>query len=338
MKKFTSFIIAFLISANLAGFAAGVEILPTMMTNSPAQDKVWVGTFQLVWNDFMDKFVHNYVRFREGTPEVVWELNAKTFSTNDISSDCYYKTAGKITKKTKKQITQAIKKKFKETSDILDKLDLTPGPNRFIIYAMLKKDFEFLNAFDKLGKSKFGNKQNAEYFGIDKDSDKELAKGVNVLFYNNRTDYAVMLKTKDNDEVYLYRTSANKPFKQIYDDMNKKIAAYNGIKSLRKIDELKIPNIKFFEEKEFTELQDKRVLGTNLIINQAIESVKFEMNHKGVKLKSEAAMTFLATSAGAPVETPRYYYFDDTFVIFLKEKAKNNPYFALRVNDITKFQ
>ena len=35
---------------------------------------------------------------------------------------------------------------------------------------------------------------------------------------------------------------------------------------------------------------------------------------------------------------PRFFYFDDTFVIFLKEKDKKSPYFALRVNDITKFQ
>ena len=30
--------------------------------------------------------------------------------------------------------------------------------------------------------------------------------------------------------------------------------------------------------------------------------------------------------------------FDDTFVVFLKEKKAKSPYFALRVNDITKFQ
>ena len=63
------------------------------------------------------------------------------------------------------------------------------------------------------------------------------------------------------------------------------------------------------------------------------------MNHKGVKLKSEAAMTVMTTALlPAEEQTPRLFYFDDTFVIFLKEKEKNSPYFALRVNDITKFQ
>ena len=318
--------------------ANGIDVLPTMMSKSANPDRVWVGTFQLVWNDFMDKIVHNYVRFKDGTPDIVWELDAKTFDTNDISKKCYYKITSRITKKIKNKIEKAIAKKFGETSDILDKLDLTPNPNNYIIYAMLKKDFEFLYSFDKLGKSSFGENQEAEYFGIDGNSDSEKANGVEVLFYNNPDDYAVVLQTKGNDSVYLYRTSANKPFNQIYEDLNKKKDRYKGITHLRKIDELKVPNIKFFEEKNFTELENKRVLGTNITIGQAIESVKFEMDNNGVKLKSEAAMTILTTALRAPTEVPRYYYFDKTFVIFLVEKDKSNPYFALRVNNIEKFQ
>ena len=80
-------------------------------------------------------------------------------------------------------------------------------------------------------------------------------------------------------------------------------------------------------------------MGTNLVINQAMESIKFDMNNKGVKLKSEAGLTAEVTSLLPPEElVPRLFYFDNTFVIFIKEKNKNKPYFALRVNDITKFQ
>lgn len=337
MKKLIGILIISILICTKA-LASSIEVLPTMMSKSTNPDRVWVGTFQLVWNDFMDRFVHNYVRFKDGTPEYVWELNAKTFSTSYISDDSYYKTASRITKKTKKKIEKAIKKKFDETSDILDKLNLTPNPNNFIIYAMLKKDFQFLYSFDKLGKAPFGKKQEAEYFGIDGNSDKAKFNGIKVLFYNNHNDFAVVLPTKSKDEVYLYKTSSDKPFNQIYDDMNKKTKMYDGITYLRKIDELKVPNIKFFEEKNFQELANQRVLGTNITIGQAMETVKFEMDNKGVKLKSEAAMTILTTALRAPTEVPRYYYFDNTFVIFLVEKEKSNPYFALRVNDIKKFQ
>ena len=83
-----------------------------------------------------------------------------------MSEKSYYKTICKVTKNTKKQINKALKKKFKETSDLIDKLDLSPRNDKFIVYSMLKKDFEFIKAFDKLGTSSFGDAVPAEYFGI----------------------------------------------------------------------------------------------------------------------------------------------------------------------------
>ena len=65
---------------------------------------------------------------------------------------------------------------------------------------MLKKDFQFAAPFDKLGKSKFRDTE-AEYFGIKSSSPKELDDTVEVLFYNNPSDFAVKLDTAGNDEV-----------------------------------------------------------------------------------------------------------------------------------------
>lgn len=339
MKKIICTILTLLITTSIQCFALGIEIQPTMYSRSNAQDRLWVGSFQLVWNDFMDKIVHNPIRFREGNPPLVNELNRQTFTYEDISEKSYYKYAGKVTKKTKRNIEKGIRKKFKESSDLLDKLDLTARNDMYIIYAMLKKDFEFINEFDKLGRSAFGEEDMVEYFGVNKNSSSTLRNGVKILFYNAPDDYAVMLKTKNNDEVYLYKNITNKSFNSIYRDLTKKTKAFNGNQELRKIDELKIPNISFFEEKSYDELANRRIMGTNLVINQALQTVKFNMNNKGVKLKSEAAMTTMTTSLLPPEElVPRLFYFDSTFVMFLKEKGKENPYFAMRVHDIKKFQ
>lgn len=339
MKKLFGLLLTLILSANIQTFAANIEVQPTFGSRTNAQDRVWVGSFQLVWNDFMDRIVHNPIRFREGTPVSVAELNKKEFTTEDISESCYYKYTGKVTKNTKKTITKAIRKKFKESSDLLDKLELTPRADMYIVYAMMKKDFEFVNAFDKLGKSAFSDGIPAEYFGIGKDSDYKLGQGVNILFYNDSSDYAVRLQTKGNDEVYLYRTSTNKPFNFIYADMLKKQKTFTGNPEFKRIDELKVPMISLFEEKEFEELANKRVMGTNLVINKALETIQFDMDNKGVKLKSEAGMAIATTSLLPPEElVPSLFYFDDTFVIFLKEKNKNHPYFALRVHDIEKYQ
>lgn len=339
MKKLITLFASFVFIFSSSVFASGVEIQPTFFTRTTAQDRVWVGSFQLAWNDFINKIVFNPIRFREGTPTSVAELNKQSFNTNDISEKCYYKYSGKVRKNTKKQITKAIRKKFKETSDILDKLDLTARGDMYLLYAMLKKDFEFIHSFDKLGHDIYKKELIAEYFGINEDSDKKLGEGVRVLFYNDSSDYAIKLSTLSEDEVFLYKTSINKPFNYIYSDMNKKQKSFNGDTKFKNNDELKIPNIKLSEEKIYDEMVSKRIMGTNLVINQAIQTIKFDLNNKGVKIKSEAGLTAEVTSLLPPEELlPRLFYFDDTFVIFVKEKGKSKPYFALRVNDITKFQ
>ena len=107
----------------------------------------------------------------------------------------------------------------------------------------------------------------------------------------------------------------------LYEDMLKKEFLYKGDRKFNNVDELKVPNIKFFEEKSFDELTNKRIMGTNLVINQAMETIKFNMNNKGVKLKSESGLTAEVTSLLPSEElVPRLFFFDDTFVIFLKEK------------------
>ena len=339
MKKILSLLISIMFLGNIQAHAKDIEVLPTINSRSAAQDRVWVGTFQLVWNDFMDKIVYNPIRFREGTPNSVMELNQQSFTINDISNNSYYKYTGKIKKNTKRQISKGLRRTLKESSDIINKLDLEPRNDKYIIYAMLKKDFEFINAFDKLGNSAF-NDVPAEYFGINNDSNKQLlGRGVQVLFYNDPSDYAVKLLTTGSDEVILYKNSTNKAFNLLYTDLCIKQKKFKGEQTFKKVDELKIPNINFFEEKIFDEMINKRIMGTNIVISQAIESIKFNMNNKGVKIKSEAGLTAEVTSLLPPEElVPRLFYFDDTFVIFIKENKKNKPYFALRIDDITKFQ
>jgi len=340
MKKlWHKLIILLFLITNIQVYAGEIEIQPTMFSRSNAQDRIWVGSFQLVWNDFMDKIVHNPIRFREGTPRIVYELNQQSFTANDLSERSYYKYTGKVTKSTKRNIEKGIRKKFKETSDLLDKLDLTARGDMFIVYAMLKKDFEFVNEFDKLGHSVFGEDDTAEYFGIGENSNPILGQGIEVLFYNDSNDYAILLKTKNDDEVLLYKNASNKSFNFIYEDLLKKQNVFNGVKEFKNVDELKIPNIDLFTEKSYKELTNKRIMGTNMVINQALQTIRFNMNSKGVKLKSEAGLTAVTTSLLPPEElTPRLFYFDKTFVIFLRENAKKEPYFAMRVNDIKNFQ
>lgn len=310
-----------------------IEVLPTMNTQSTAQNRIWVGTFQLVWNELTDKIVKAPVKFLDFDSQMANNLNQKQFKKSNLNEKSYYVKSGIVSPALKAEIEKNIKSKFHETSDILKMFDFTYNPEKIFVYAMLKKDFRFTNAFDKLATGNFGNSQEkVKYFGINDNSNPKLYKNVNVLFYNDDKDFAVKLYTKGKDEVLLYRTNDDKTFDKYYAELNDKTAKYSGDKNFVKNDTLTIPDIKLYQETSFNELEGHQIVGTNMQIDKTIETVDFRMNNKGVKLKSEAAIMLRCMSL-APRDG-RDFTFNNNFVLFLIEKNQNTPYYAMKVSDV----
>ncbi len=310
-----------------------IEVLPTMNTQSTAQNRIWVGTFQLVWNELTDKILKAPVKFLDFDSQMANNLNQKQFKKANLNEKSYYVKSGIVSPALKAEIEKNIKSKFHETSDILKMFDFTYNPEKIFVYAMLKKDFRFTNAFDKLATGNFGNSQEkVKYFGINDNSNPKLYKNVNVLFYNDDNDFAVKLYTKGKDEVLLYRTNDDKTFDKYYAELNDKTAKYSGDKNFVKNDTLTIPDIKLYQETSFNELEGHQIVGTNMQIDKTIETVDFRMNNKGVKLKSEAAIMLRCMSL-APREG-RDFTFNNNFVLFLIEKDQNTPYYAMKVSDV----
>jgi hypothetical protein len=336
MKNIIAVLILLLLAFTPCAFAKSeneLDILPLMTSKTTQENRLWVGTFQLVWNDFMDGIIKQPIKFSGSTPTVVKELNKQTFTANDLSENSYYKTYGKTSENLKLQIAQAILEKFNETSDVLDMVNWAEGDGKYTVYAMLKKDFKFLTAFDKLEPSKFANSsEKVNYFGIKHNSNPILDDMVHVLFYNSDNDFAVAIMTDGDDILYLYRTGDNKTFDKLYADMKLKNSKFSGNKEFSSKDELKIPDINLYKIKAFEKLCGRRIKGTNIKIDEALETVDFKMNNEGIQLKSEAIIMTKTTALHPEVTKPRKFFFDDTFVLFLQEKEQ--PYFALRVHDI----
>lgn len=311
-----------------------IELLPTMNSESNSPNRIWVGTFQIVWNEVLDNITKGPIEFIGGTTQTAKDLNAREFNKTDISEDSYYTTYGIIEPSLKTRIEKALKEKFNETSDILGMIDFRYDPSKMLIYAMLKKDFKFLEAFDKLNDSSFGNNPNkVKYFGINEDSSYKLYQNVSVLFYNSSNDYAVKLHTKSNDEVIIYKTNEDKKFNELYNDILQKSEKYDGNKYFGSNDRLKVPNINLYQITNFKDVEGRPIKNTNFRIDATIETVDFRMDNEGVKLKSEAAIIMKCTALPTR-PLIRRFYFDDTFVLFLIEKNKTVPYFALRVKDV----
>ncbi|MCL2860047.1 MAG: hypothetical protein FWF46_05740 [Oscillospiraceae bacterium] len=317
----------------------GLTIVPTMQ-DAITSNSAWCGTFQLVWNDLKNESIKQDIIF---TPQeqMATNLNKEEFKSSMISDDSYYKKYGVMTPALKTEIEQGIKDKFNQTSDILDSFDWSNAdPNIYFFYTMLYKKFEFLQPFDILKKGKFGSYSNVEYFGIDKNTNDVIGDQIHVLYYNSQDDFAITIDTKTNDEVIFCKNPTGNTFHEIYYNMNIKASNYTGNKSFANTDEFKAPYLTFNELRDYTELEKKWFTtadGNHACIEKALQTIKFSLDEKGGEIKSEAGIVARYQGVAMP-ETPRYFYVDNTFAIFLREKGQSLPYFADKIDDITKFQ
>lgn len=304
------------------------------------KNTVWCGTFQLIWNDLKNKLAKQEIVF-EPQLQVVENLNKGTFTSSDISENSYYKTYGIPTLELKKEIEKAIKQKFNETSDILNDFDWeNHNDEDYFLYAMLKKEFKFEKKFKELEKGNFGEYRNVQYFGINKNTKNEIRKQVKVLYYKSSEEFAIKLITKENDEIIISKGIEGTNFNEIYQNIIEKNNNYDGNKNFGEKDTLKVPNLEFKVKEEFEEIQNKTFKfanGSEYRIEKALQTIEFELDKTGGKIKSEAGMMVNKVSM-EEWEEIRNFNVDNTFTIFLQEEGKSLPYFAAMIEDISKFQ
>ena len=327
-------------------------VVPTML-DEIKNDSVYCPTFQIVWNELSDYFCDGKkVEMLNGTNSLIENLNERTFEKTDLSDDYYYVKVGKSVLSVKKEIEDGIKDKFNETSDILDMVargdDSGEDFNidayeKYVFYSMLKREFSFNEPFDVINENGiFKDFTNVKYFGINSDSDSKLRDQVDVLFYEDYNNHSVLLNTKQGDEVILLRVSDNsfKNFDEVYKYLEIKTNEFEGEREFVKDDELTVPNIKFDVLKKYNQLIGKTFNsneGVTREISDALQTIRFEIDNEGGKIKSEAIIAVKMAAIILPREKRNFSY-DDTFYLMLRENGKDKPYFMVRVDNIELFQ
>ena len=319
----------------IEGFIGKAEITPTYTSGLSTMDgnKVWCGTFNLVWNDFMNDVVKGNVEFRDGESELANELNKQSFKVDQLSENSYFKIHGQaMGEDLKNKIQNGIKQKFNEDSNLIDRIDWNDS-NGYVLYAMLKKEFNFLEPFSTaMGSMNFNNSETRiKCFGVDSSNNPIASKNVEVLFYNSEDDFAIKLKTKEGEEVILYKTTGeNKSFEENYKEIKKQQINYSGKNTFEENDILRIPFIKVNDEINYDELCGREIKNSNYYIKQALQTIDFELNNVGGSVKSEAVID---ATQKAWTEKSRKMIFDSDFILYLKEESKEQPYFALKVDN-----
>ena len=329
----------------------------TSIDDKVVGDSMWCWTFQLVWNDMVNEVVKQDVMFSPQL-KIVENLNKQTFTDKQLSPSSYYSKFWLLTLDLKEEIENWIKVKFNETSDILGQLDWSNIPQsddyyewenekKYWFYAMLKKIFKFENVFDQLDNWKFAEKHyNIKYFWIKWSSDSSLYKQVYVYYYNSDDNFAVALKTKEWEDVILARWIIWNSFLDVYNNIIKNEEKYEWKHNFTSNDYLKVPELKVKTLTEFSELEGKEFplneQNWTWKIDKALQTIELKLDKEWWEIKSEAwiGMRVLGTSISSKPSKieHRYFYFDEPYVMFLKEADKDLPYFAAQISDITLFQ
>lgn len=274
-------------------------------------NNLWVGTLDIAWKELESQLEMDKIDLQDGNLPVVDDLNSSTFTKDMLDSNDY---------------------------SILVERTETQG---YKIDTSLNKELNFAIPFDNFSDMyewTFGDSEEIiKYFGINNASSEEMNKNVEILFFNRENensarsdDFAIKLKTKEGDEIILYRTNENKNFDEYYKDIQNKASSYTGSKEFLEGDELRVPFVRVNGMIAHNELYGKFIKDTNMYFADVIQNVNFNLNDKGCNLSSE--VTLVTEVTGISME-PRFCYFDDQFVIFMKEANSDQPYFALKVDN-----
>ena len=147
----------------------------------------------------------------------------------------------------------------------------------------------------------------------------------------------MILHTKEQEDVILVRGIEEENFHTMYQTLQEKKDTFTGKTVIdSEGDSLKIPNLTVKTKTAFDELPKGAYLyWTDFYLHDVAQTIDFSLDRFWGKVLSEAFMEVVKESIP---DNLRDFYFDQEFVLFLKEQDKDLPYLAVKVSDIDLFQ
>jgi hypothetical protein len=308
----------------------------------PGNNLIYCSTFQIAWNMLQDSIIEEEIEL-SGDPRIARMLNKQRSTAKDVSEDCYVAMVGELTEEFLQKINDALQEKFGDQAPEEVKEAILPNMPQIFSYAYLYKNLQFPHEFESLEKPVHFHSRDTvtdvKAFGIEKlsDANKELGEQVQVIEYEREAGYAsapksfiVGLESKsENDQIILACVEPEANLLQTIQKVSQKVKKAS-FGSLKPDETLQIPKLDFNVDHSFSELTNREFLNEGWegwFISKATQWIRFKLNEKGAVLKSEARIVMLK----GPIS--RRFVFDKPFLIYLKQKDAEYPYFAMWVDN-----
>jgi len=286
---------------------------------------LWCATMQMAW----DRAAGNFGRPLRVKPhcQLADSLNRQPFDRRWVDEASVFTASGQVNEGVLDKIDAGMRKKAARRSVLLDDMRKSLAPGDLVFFASLDKDLKFPTPYGKLGGWQVGDRK-VSWFGFTPDAENTapLHQQTRVHHYGARNDFMVELVSTEPGDQFLLAKLPVVP-KSPEDVIG------NVLKHLQKdapqaggADLLAVPNVSVRQITSFNELQGKTVAGANRFIREARQSIEFLMDEKGVKLHSEAEISF--SCAAHPRIDPRLMILDPPFAIVMKRRNAPRPYFV----------
>ncbi len=317
-------------------------VVPHMHVPIENHNILWSCTFQLAWNEACD-LVGEDLRFAPVEPALVAHMNKKEFTGKYLDAPSYVAIADYVKNDVHGRIAHALEKKFKGQAapkHIPPRID-TPRPQDIVTYSYLFKNLEFAVPFERIERPLIFGETKVSCFGMGEDYKPGHAKLLGlftILDQQGENDFVLELKTKsEGDRVILAKIPPAKTLALTVKAVSRRVATAEPVEP-RLGDVLKIPKFNLDITRTFAEIEGKHLVVKNpkvakdLLILSAIQNIRFQMDEKGVRLKSESNVSF---GCSAPYSPERRYVliFDKPFLLLLQRKDAKFPYFAAWIDN-----
>jgi len=299
---------------------------------------LWCGTFQLAWNEAC-ALIGGDLHFAPDSP-LVADLNKKAFTTNDLDAASYVALAGFVKDGIHEKIHRALDQKFRGSAvpELIPEKTLWTRPQDIVAYAYLFKNLEFEVPFEHLPDLLNFRGQTAPTFGMGAftNGHAQMASQVMILDYAGPEDFVIELKTKSAEERLILAKIQPKTTLDETIEVVESRSATAQPKAALPGDELAIPKFNFDLIRNYDELEGAALVTHNpnvakdLLLKSAMQDIRFQMDEKGVRLKSEA---HISIGCAARPEPTHSMIFDKPFLLLLKRSNAGHPYFAMWISN-----
>lgn len=298
------------------------------------QNLVWCATAQVVWNELLD--LNGAPIQIERPSDLVSGFNKKAVNVDVLNDGSYVAMAGKIGEGIIEKIKQALKVKFQDLAspEILDFADSLVESELFA-YSYLFENLPFEWAFERPDQRFVFDGINVEFFGIDQYDpaviyDQQMAEQVMVYDYKEQDDFILELKTRSNEsQVILARIPAEKTLALAVNVVQKRMSRSQS-KKMEAMANLQIPVFNFDLRKTYNDLGGQKIVSDNsffdgVTMGSLLQQIRFKLDETGAVFKSEAMYWW--------GDTQEHYLFNEPFLIMLKKRTAEKPYFAMWIEN-----